>query len=107
MSLIPGSAPSIHFAAALSSPPNVKLLPVAAAQQRRIWRHVASGDQARDEEPSPLTASLLLNQLNTGAVFHAGYLQAANGCKRRTDARTSARLLQLPALGAGISFTGF
>lgn len=49
MSLIPGSAPSIHFAAALSSQPNIKLLPIAqnAASQGDvcIWHHVLSGDQ--------------------------------------------------------------
>lgn len=49
MSLIPGSAPSIHFAAALSSQPNIKLLPIAqnAVSQRDvcIWHHVLSGDQ--------------------------------------------------------------
>lgn len=49
MSLIPGSAPSIHFAAVLSSQPNIKLLPIAqnAVSQRDvcIWHHVLSGDQ--------------------------------------------------------------
>lgn len=49
MSLIPGSAPSIHFAAALSSQPNIKLLPIAqnAVSQGDvcIWHHVLSGDQ--------------------------------------------------------------
>lgn len=49
MSLIPGSAPSIHFAAALSSQANIKLLPIApnAVSQGDvcIWHHVLSGDQ--------------------------------------------------------------
>lgn len=57
MSLIPGSAPSIHFAAALSSPPNVKLLPLAASAASQadvcVWHHVASGDQAEMNNRRP------------------------------------------------------
>lgn len=43
MSLIPGSAPSIHFAAALSSQPNIKLLPIAQkCSEPRGCLHLAS-----------------------------------------------------------------
>lgn len=57
MSLIPGSTPSIHFAAVLSSPPNIKLLPIArnAVSQKDvcIWHRVLSGDQPERNNRCP------------------------------------------------------
>lgn len=91
MSLIPGSAPSIHFAAALSSQPNIKLLPIAqnAVSQGDVcvWHHVLSGDQPEMNNRCPWRhhcCSMSLQRLSIlCSLFNSLLLQTADVvCKR-------------------------
>lgn len=91
MSLIPGSAPSIHFAAVLSSQPNIKLLPMAqnAASQGDvcIWHHVLSGDQPEMNNRCPWLHHCCWMSLH-GHSICAVYLTA---CRPKTHHSKSER----------------